>query len=486
MRVPARETASRNGRRLPSRDGARPVAVDLFSGAGGFSLGFEQAGFDVLASLEYDPIHCAVHAFNFPRTEMVCADIRTVTADDIRLAVNRGWHRHRRSSTWDGELDAIIGGPPCQGFSVIGKRQFDDVRNELVFSFARLVGELRPRHFVMENVPGMASLAAGPEHDAPKLMDVLINDFAARGYVVAPPQTLNAAEFGIPQDRLRLILIGARKDCKRSEYPTVQTALRSRRPSDAVRDSPTTRPLCPTVSDAIGDLPDLDSLDGLRYTDELALTTRRLRRMHSVAAPYARSLLGLDHDEDDYSYPRVWDNTILTSSYRTIHAPAVAQRFAATPQGSPESISRLFRLHPLGISSTLRAGTHYERGAFNAPRPIHPTFPRVISVREAARLHSFPDWFRMHWTKWHGFRQVGNALPPRLGRALGRELIRALDANARRPKQAIALGEPDLLTLENLQAATHFQADLDRIPRNALRIRPPTEASTAVASTNIG
>ena len=442
------------------------MAVDLFSGAGGFSLGFEQAGFDVLASTEYDPVHCAVHAFNFPRTEIVCADIRTIRADDIRSAVRRGWQRHRRPGQWDGQLDAIVGGPPCQGFSTGGKRRFDDVRNALVFTFARIVGELRPRYFVMENVPGMSTLAAGPDHDAPKLVDALIRDFVSHGYRVAPPQTLNAAEFAIPQHRRRLFLIGSRADCPSATYPTTETTPQRRRPSEKVDSSPVPpRPLCPTVAEAIADLPDLDAFSGLRYADEVALSATRIRKMNAAASPYARQLLSLDRDAADYSYPRIWDASSLTSSHRTIHAPAVTSRFALTPPGHSEPISRLFRLHPQGVSSTLRAGTHYERGAFNAPRPIHPHHPRVISVREAARLHSFPDWFRLHWTKWHGFREVGNALAPRLGRAVGRELIHALTIKPRRPTTALPLGSPELLSLANLEAARHFGADLERIPR---------------------
>jgi DNA (cytosine-5)-methyltransferase 1 len=449
------------------------VAVDLFSGAGGFSLGFEQAGFDVLASAEYDPIHCAVHAFNFPRTEIVCADIRTVVAGDIRLAIERGWHRHRRPAEWDGELDAIVGGPPCQGFSTGGKRRFDDVRNELVFSFARLVGELKPRYFVMENVPGMSSLAIGPEDGASKLIDVLLEDFAQHGYHVAPPRILNAAEFDVPQQRRRLILIGTRTGCDAPDYPKAQTTPRRRRPSAAESNS-SDPPYCPTVSDAIRDLPDLDLTTGLLFTDEISLGKRAIGKMQKAATRYARTLACLEHDDRDYSYTRLWDHTVLTSSLRTTHAPAVVSRFAATPQGYPEPISRLVRLHPHGVSSTLRAGTHYERGSFNAPRPIHPTSPRVISVREAARLHSFPDWFRLHWTKWHGFRQVGNAIPPKMGRAIGQELIKALGIAPKAPKTPIPLGDSDLVVLPNLQAAALFDADLERIPRNALRTRAAT------------
>ena len=474
--VSGREPASKDGRRVAAPASRRPVAVDLFAGAGGFSLGFEQAGFDILASIEYDPIHCAVHAYNFPRTEIVCADIRTLRAERIREAIGRGWRRHKRPAGWDGEVDVVVGGPPCQGFSTGGKRRFDDVRNELVFGFARLVGELKPRYFVLENVPGMSSLAVGPEDDAPKLIDVLLKDFAARGYVVAPPKILNAAEFGVPQQRRRLIVLGARSGCGLPAYPQAQTAPRGRRPTAPAASSPD-RPYCPTVWDAIGDLPDVDRTGGLRFTDETALSKRAIDRMHTTAAPYARTLLGLQEDREDRSYRRIWDETALTSSLRTIHAPTVTERFAATPQGHPEPISRLVRLHPQGISSTLRAGTHYERGSFNAPRPIHPVSNRVISVREAARLHSFPDWFRLHWTKWHGFRQVGNAIPPRLGRAIARELMSVLDVKPKTPKAAISLGDPELVALENLQAAERFGADLESIPRNALRKRAETVGS---------
>lgn len=455
----------------------RPVALDLFSGAGGFSLGFEQAGYDVLASVEYDPIHCAVHAFNFPRTQILCDDIRTIRADAVRSAVACGWRRHERSGEWDGEIDVIIGGPPCQGFSVIGKRQYDDVRNELVFSFSRLVAQLRPRHFVMENVPGMTSLVAGPEPGSPRLLDVLLDELKSHGYEVAPPTILNAAQFGVPQQRQRLILLGARFGCELPVYPIPETEPRSRRPVDRCEsDSEASSCHCPTVSEAIGDLPDVDRVPTLRYTDETQLTKRALGRMHKRSSSYAKILLGLEQDRNDYAYRRIWEADKLTSSLRTIHASNVTERFAATEQGCPEPVSRFLRLHPNGVSPTLRAGTHYERGSFNAPRPIHPTLPRVISVREAARLHSFPDWFRLHWTKWHGFRQVGNAIPPRMARALGRETMRALGIPPARPKIAISLGDPDLVALENLQAAAHFQADLTRIPRNSLRKRVCTAA----------
>lgn len=460
----------------------RPIVVDLFSGAGGLSLGLEQAGFNVVASVEYDPIHTAVHRFNFPRTEVICADAAALTATRIRDATARGWRAHGRTGEWDGTIDVVVGGPPCQGFSLGGKREFDDPRNQLVFTFARLVGALRPRFFVMENVPGMGSVRAGEGKNAPLLLELLVEEMRAFGYTVAEPEILNAAAFGVPQDRHRLLLLGARSGETVPGTARATTRPRTRQGDEAlVSEADRELPLCPSVWDAIGDVPDLDQHAASLASDEITLNEAELAAMRSRASPYARTLSGASDDPSDYSWPREYDAAVITSSYRTVHAPEVVRRFRNTPQGHAEAVSRLFRLHRDGVSSTLRAGTHYERGSFNAPRPIHPEVPRVISVREAARLHSFPDWFRLHWTKWHGFREIGNALPPRVGRAVGAQIMESMGGTATRPSAPIKLGDTDLLYLENLEAAERFAADTSRIPRNGLRYRRPRKNSTSAA-----
>lgn len=124
---------------------ARPIAIDLFAGAGGLSLGFEQAGFDIAASVEMDPVHSAAHKFNFPRCVTVCESVVNVSGSDLRKRAGIG----RR------DIDVVIGGAPCQGFSMIGKRALDDPRNQLVHHYVRLVNELRPKYFVFENVKGL-------------------------------------------------------------------------------------------------------------------------------------------------------------------------------------------------------------------------------------------------------------------------------------------------------------------------------------------
>ena len=155
-------------------------------------------------------------------------------------------------------------------------------------------------------------------------------------------------------------------------------------------------------------------------------------------------------------YVRDWNPSVLASSARTEHTEISRRRFAETEPGSIIPISRCFRLAEDGVSNTLRAGTDGARGAFTSPRPIHYRYPRSVTVREMARLHGFPDWFRLHVTKWHGARQIGNAVPPSLARAIAGRVVAALGANPARPETVIALGEPALLSLDLSGAAVHF------------------------------
>ena len=136
------------------------------------------------------------------------------------------------------------------------------------------------------------------------------------------------------------------------------------------------------------------------------------------------------------------DPAVLTSSARTEHTAISRRRFRATAPGTVEPISRFFKLAERGVSNTLRAGTDGARGAFTSPRPIHYRHDRCITVREMARLHGFPDWFRFNVTKWHGGRQIGNSVPPPLARAIAGEVIRALGVTPIRPRGTISLGDP--------------------------------------------
>ena len=397
----------------------RPIAVDLFAGAGGMTLGFEQAGFDILASVEIDPIHCAIHKFNFPFWTVICKSVEETTGKEIRNS----------SQIANQEIDVVFGGPPCQGFSLMGKRSFDDPRNSLVFHFIRLVVELQPKFFVLENVKGMT---VGKHQE---FIAEIINQFTESGYQVdANYQVLNAANYGVPQNRERLFLLGSRQNIELPKYPDkmIFPNLKS-----------------PTVWDALQDLPVIENYPEL-YQQDWIITE------FSNPSNYAKKLRNLEIAKNNYSYQRQYDHNLLTSSLRSKHSPESMERFASTPHGKIESISRFHKLDPHGLCNTLRAGTPSNKGAFTSPRPIHPFIPRCITVREAARLHSYPDWFRFHPTKWHGFRQIGNSVPPLLAQAVAEEIIKVLDMKSSRPQGIQDLGDISLLTFDMSAAAKYF------------------------------
>lgn len=157
-----------------------------------------------------------------------------------------------------------------------------------------------------------------------------------------------------------------------------------------------------------------------------------------------------------FGYKREWNPEMLTSSARTTHTQISHRRFSETEPGDVEPISRFFKLAPEGLCNTLRAGTDGARGAFTSPRPIHYQYPRCITVREMARLHGYPDWFRFHATKWHGARQIGNSVPPPMARAIAGSIIKVFNTAAPRPEKIVALGDTALLYMEMSEAAEHF------------------------------
>ena len=392
----------------------RPIVIDLFAGCGGLSLGFEQAGFDVVAAVEIDPIHAAVHEYNFPYGKTICADIKNITGADIRQMSGIGLR----------DVDVIVGGAPCQGFSLIGKRAIDDPRNQLIRHYLRIVSDIRPKYCVLENVKG---LTVGKHK---KFLAELVAELGKINYnVLLPYKVLNAADYGVPQNRERLFLIAARKDQVLPDYP---------KPAS----------IRVTIKEAIKDLPDADGFDVLQERDSVAVKWRTTEK-------YARQLRGLDTDATDFAHQRRFNRDMLTSSLRTNHGEISRERFLATPQGETEPHSRFFKLAWRGQSNTLRAGTDSARGGFTSPRPIHPELPRVITVREAARIHSYPDWFRFNRTKWHGFREIGNSVPPRLARAVGANIIKALGVTPVVP-EVLSTGDEELLFFDMKSAADHF------------------------------
>lgn len=405
----------------------RPIGIDLFAGAGGLSLGFEQAGFDVAAAVEIDPVHAAVHAYNFPNCEVIPRSVTDLTGAQIRQLAQIGKR----------EVDVVFGGAPCQGFSLIGKRAFDDPRNSLVRDFVRIVRELDANYFVFENVKG---LTLGKHR---QFLEELITEFAAAGYATVKEwKVLNAAEYGVPQDRQRLFLLGAKRGLPLPEYPARVT-----HKSGAKNPSISVGPNC---GDALGDLPDAESFSSLLHVDSVR-TTR-----WGVPSEYAASMRCLNDEHWKFGYQRVWEQDVLTSSLRSNHTPLSRERFRNTPPGEVEPVSRFLKLSPVGVANTLRAGTDSARGAFTSPRPIHYKWDRCVTVREMARLHGFPDWFRFHVTKWHGARQIGNSVPPPLAAQVAAEVLRAIGTVPKKPRQKLELGDPALLSLGMEEASTYW------------------------------
>lgn len=348
--------------------------VELFCGCGGFSHGAHNAGFTIAAAYDIDPILTSAYQTNFPDTPLHLRDVAELTGAEIRKDVG-------------GEVFGVFGGPPCQGFSAIGKRNPTDPRRDLLGHFFRIVRELAPVFFVMENVRGLAYPGARPVLDSALKM-------VSQEYDILGPTIWEASQFGAATTRPRMFVIGVRK---------------SRRA--AVTPMHIERQMAPatTVAEAIGDLVGAKSLASDGNAPEIDRWKIDGRRPSSA---YARMLRSADG--------------IFTGHRVTVHTSAVLARFASTLAGSYEKVGRHPRLAPDGQCPTLRAGTGAEKGSFQSVRPIHPTENRVITVREAARLQGFPDRHVFHPTVWHSFRMIGNSVSPIIAKAIFLALADAL------------------------------------------------------------
>ncbi|MEP0754957.1 DNA (cytosine-5-)-methyltransferase [Trichocoleus sp. Lan] len=369
-----------------------PLAVELFAGVGGFSLGVKAAGIDVALAIEKDEQTLATYSQNFPKTSVLCADVQELTGLEIRRLLELS--QRQQGLEWDGKIGLVFGGPPCQGLSRIGKRDVDDPRNQLIAHFCRLVEELQPVAFVLENVPDLllSKYARLIEPSLEQLQQVGYNTWR---------WTLNAKEYGVPQSRKRVFVGGLRHQV----CPLLPAKV-----SQVV-----------TVREAIGDLIFLseEAFPQLFDTDELQLDDKQL----TLEAQPSEYILKL---EQVFPSPPTTNPHLFTGCCLTRHTPSVVERFEATAPGTTEPNSRFYRPKWDGVARTLRAGTGSDKGRHTAARPIHPTYARVLTVREAARLSSFPDWFRFHWTIWRGMRQVGNAVPPLLALAVGKAIYQCL------------------------------------------------------------
>ena len=418
----------------------RPLAIDLFSGCGGMSLGLEAAGFDIAAAVEIDPIHALVHHYNFPYGITLCQDIRKINSYELLQQI--------RQKGFGGEIDLIAGGSPCQGFSLMGKRELDDPRNQLVFEYVRLVSEIKPKYFIFENVPGLTSPKYQP------LLKAISDRFAESGYLLTQPhQVLDASLYGAPQKRKRLILLGHRRDVSPLEYPRILKQETLKKNTQLNRNQAIG---FKSVQSAIGDLSKINIFRG----KDQGINPRQLgyRGSRTSFALKNRGIYSLCHQRAIKNM--VWGHLGSRHTEKSI------QRFEGALPGKKEAISHFYRLSATGLANTLRAGTSRERGAHTAPRPIHYHHPRCITIREAARLHTFPDWFQFHRTIWHGFREIGNSVIPLLAKHLGSKIIDQLDVDlASLPIYKLEPMDDALLSYRMDQAARFWHVDDEIIPK---------------------
>lgn len=366
---------------MPKAD-TRPTIIDLFSGVGGLSLGAARAGFRVAASVELDPIASKSHKDNFPKTTHLEQDVSGLSGGTLLEAAGVG----------KSQLDGLIGGPPCQGFSYIGRQRDADPRNDLFGHFFRLVAETRPAFYMAENVPGI--LSERYEDFIERAMSAI-----PKSYVRIEPFKVRANLYGAATTRTRVFFIGYDPDrigALSQEHFAPSKSTKQTFVRDALQGLRDVEPHWQSEPDSwrkVGELPTSYFWD--RVTNKVP---------RDVGNPNAIKLLKTKR--------------LASGFLGTAHSLETVARFSELGPGEIDRIYRSPRLDLEGFCPTLRAGTGSDRGSYQAVRPIHPKSPRVISPREAARLQGFPDWFVFNPTKWHSFRQIGNSVSPIVAESL--------------------------------------------------------------------
>lgn len=364
--------------------------IDLFAGCGGLSTGFEMAGFHIPLAIEKDEWASSTYSYNHPNTKVITEDITKILYPDKLL-------------NGDLKIDGIIGGPPCQGFSLSGNRDKNDPRNSLFMDFIRFTNHFKPKFFVMENVPGLLSMVTKAGEN---VKEVILSECEKINYTVRV-FLLNAAEFGVPQTRVRIFFIGLRNDI----------------PYDANRIAPIGEKFGAdqiTIEEAIMDLPQISAGEG------------------SETAAY--TLAPTNHYQ-------IWargNQTVLHNHVAMKHTSRLIERFSHIGYGqSVADVEREFQQRMRGDASKI-SGKSYSQNNMrpypDRPSPtipasfqsnfIHPYLNRNYTAREGARLQSFPDSYvfmgkrtTMSWEKnLSQYQQIGNAVPPLLAKAIAQKI----------------------------------------------------------------
>ncbi|GKT24700.1 DNA cytosine methyltransferase [Acidovorax sp. SUPP3334] len=396
------------------------TSLDLFAGAGGLSEGLREAGFTSLYANEISPRYAQTYATNHPDTHVDSRDIRKVDARKVRslLGLKRG------------ELDLIAGGPPCQGFSINApKRSTEDSRNHLFREYLRFVSEFQPRTVMIENVPGMVSFEGGAT------LDAILQSLKELGYD-ADVRILYAPHYGIPQTRWRTIILGGRNGLNPAALfpePLRQAPMRvnftSQFGGKNLVNFPRslTLPSHVTVKDAIGDLPVLcngEIGDAIKvYRQPADNPYQQLMRIGSTGVTCHEAARLSKVNLDRMSYIPPGGNWTDIPEELLPRGMRMARRSDHT--------KRYGRVNPDGLASTILTKCDPHWGAY-----FHYEQDRAFTVREAARLQSFPDTYAFSGSRVEQYEQVGNAVPPLLGAAVGRAIADVLE-NSRKAERKI-------------------------------------------------
>lgn len=341
--------------------------VDLFSGCGGLSFGFEQAGFDVVLGIDNWEDSLKTFAINHPNSKTFLANLGDISVE----------HICKENNISKGSVDVVVGGPPCQGFSIAGKRDHNDPRNSLYKAFVDFVRYLKPKAFILENVPNLVSMSKG------EIKDKIIRDFSNLGYNINY-QILKASDYGVPQNRRRVFFVGTINN-KKFEFPNPIF----QKESDKI-----------TASEAIGDLPENTLKEGFRYARSAKSEYQKLMRRNSLG---------------------------IYNHFATDHTEKTKEVIALVPDGGN------YKNLPGYLQGTRKVNIAWTR--LNSKKPsftidtghrhhFHYSYNRIPTVRECARIQSFPDTFKFLGTRTSQYKQVGNAVPPLLAYALGKELLK--------------------------------------------------------------
>jgi DNA (cytosine-5)-methyltransferase 1 len=337
--------------------------ISLFSGGGGLDLGLEAAGFQTVFATDID-LHSCNTLSNAKQHSLACglpflreaiirqADINALASQEVLQAAN----------VKPGEVDLLAGGPPCQAFSVFGKRKgVQDDRGLLVFQYLRLLADIQPKAFIFENVFGLLTIENGEVFK--KLCKLLERPCPSLSYTLSIFR-LNAADYGVPQFRDRVFIIGSRNGKRVSEIPMI------------------CGPETPSIKQEVFS--------------------------YRTVADAFRKL------------PRI--GTVLPNHYGREHSARIVTRYRGLQHGERDSKTRINKLDPSRPSFTIIVGSDKGGGKGH----VHPFEPREVSPRESARIQTFPDWWAFSGTSRHPIRQVGNAVPPLLAGVIGREIMKQL------------------------------------------------------------